>query len=148
MKNSPTQEEKMEIQVQPNKWSCLPTAFAIAMGEPVEEIIKQVGHDGSDILFPTYKEPYCRRSFHPQELIDICLLKNFAVVQIEKSPVVIAKNITHSVPMNTRRIGSYLLNYTGVLIGEGQTGTPHAVAWNGKRILDPNGIEYFISRFR
>lgn len=138
---------QMKIQIQPNKWSCLPTAFAIATGIPIEKIIEYVGHDGSDIIFPEYEEPYCRRSFHPQELIDVCLQKNFMVVPIEKQPKVIAKHSIHNVPMHRNRMSRYLLNYTGVLVGMNQEDRPHAVAWDGNRVLDPNGTEYHIIDF-
>jgi hypothetical protein len=137
----------MRLQTQPNKWSCLPTAFAIATSIPVAEFIEFAGHDGSEILFPDYDEPYCRRSFHPQELTDMCLRENFAVIPIERQPMVLSNDHVHMVPMFERRMDYYLLNYTGVLIGMSQAGTPHAVAWNGHRILDPNGTEYGITNF-
>lgn len=138
---------RMKIQIQPNRWSCLPTAFAIATGIPIEKIIEYVGHDGSDIIFPEYKEPYCRRSFHPQELIDVCLQKNFMVVPIEKQPTVIVMDCVHPVSMNRGRMDYYLINYTGVLTGTSRTGIPHAVAWASDRVLDPNGTEYNLVNF-
>lgn len=137
----------MRIQIQPNKWSCLPTAFAIATDISIAKVIRAVGHDGSEIIFPEYEEPYCRRSFHPQELMDMCLLKGFAVVPIEQQPTVMVKDRVHNVPIYSKRMDYYLSNYTGVLTGISQTGKPHAVAWNGQRVLDPNGAEYNITNF-
>ncbi len=54
---------------QPNRWSCLPTAWSYVINWPTWAIIKAIGHDGSQIQWPNLPEPNCRRGFHPQELI-------------------------------------------------------------------------------
>lgn len=139
---------QIQIQIQPNKWSCLPTAFAMAIDVPVAKVIEDICHDGSKIIFPEYDDPFCRRSFHIQELTDICLKRGFAVVPIENQPISEAKNHQYNVPVHNKRLEYYLVNYTGVLIGMIQTDRPHAVAWNGHRILDPNGTDYNVIDFR
>lgn len=138
----------MQRQIQPNKWSCLPTAFAIALNLPVEEIIASIGHDGSEIIFPDLKEPYCRRSFHIQELIDMCMLKQVAVIPIEKTLVSEAKDHQFTLTVKCNRFTNYLTNYSGVLTGIGKiTKQPHAVAWDTRHVFDPNGYVYSIDNF-
>ncbi len=137
----------LKVQRQPNEWSCLPTAFAIVLNIPVEEIIKDIGHGGSDIVFPDLEEPYCRRSFHIQELIDICLRRNIGVTAIEHEPVSEAKGLLYKPPMYSRRMDYYLINHIGVLTGLSASGNSHAVAWSGEKIFDPNGSTYNIMSF-
>jgi hypothetical protein len=65
----------MILQKSPNKWSCLPTAVAMAIGVPVESLIRDIGHDGSQIIFPELKDPFCRRGFDFTD-ISLALLKH------------------------------------------------------------------------
>lgn len=139
--------QKLRLQKQPNEWSCLPTAFAMVLDIPVTEIFETLGHNGSEIIFPDEPEPYCRRSFHIQELIDICMLRNIGVVAVELHPVSEAQGRQYKVPVSDRRLDYYLVNYSGVLVGVGSAGKPHAVAWSGVRVFDPNGTTYGISEF-
>lgn len=124
----------------------MPTAFAIALDVPVQELINIIGHDGSEILFPEDPEPFCRRGFHPQEIIDVCLLKQFGVIAIHNQPVSELKSGMYTVPVSSERMPYYLENYSGVLTGIGYTGQPHAVAW-GAKIYDPNGLIYDLENF-
>ena len=54
---------------------------------PLADIFDEIGHDGSQIIWPDLPEPMCRRGFHPQELIDVCLARGYAATRIELSPV-------------------------------------------------------------
>ena len=142
-------DQSLKIQMQPNRWSCLPTAFAMALDISVKEVIDIIGHDGSEIIFPQFKEPACRRSFHIQEMIDVCMLRDVAVIQIEVDPVSCVKeNSFYKVPVSDTRLDYYLSLYTGVFVGVGSMNTPHAVAWSGRQIFDPNGTVYYLSDFK
>ena len=139
----------MKLLKQPNRWSCLPTAFAMLLDITVEEVVVALGHDGSELIYPGHSEPYCRRSFHIQEMIDVCLLRNIGIVQIERAPVSEALGATYNVPVPKARMEFYLSKFPGVLIGVGSiSGKPHAVAWNGSKIFDPNGTTYPLSNFK
>ena len=138
----------MNLQRQPTRWSCLPTAFAMVLNLPIEDVILIIGHDGSDILFPNQEEPYCRRSFHIQELIDVSLKHGYSVTEILLNSYLEVMNETVDVQeFGADRIEDYLQNYTGVLIGREGTRIPHAVAWDGIDILDPNGTVYHLDNF-
>jgi len=145
----------MQLIVQPNRWSCLPTSFAMALDCKVDELIEEIGHDGSEIIYPDASEPLNRRSFHTQELID-CAIKRFhAVVPIEIIPVSCndVKGELYDVKFqegNEIRIMKYLNRFDGVIVGRGiRSGLPHAVAWDSIdcAIKDPVGRCYRIDDF-
>ena len=64
--------KRMAFVKQPNMWSCLPTSFANMLGYDPIRFIREIGHDGSEIVNDK-AEPYCRRSFHPEECIRAAL---------------------------------------------------------------------------
>jgi hypothetical protein len=140
----------MKLIVQPNGWSCLPTAFAIALGVEFDFITKFVEHDGSQVVWPNLPEPERRRGFHIQEMIDVAYSLEYLVTPIEPMP-------THrprpDVPVQlfpmrrSRNIQELIANHIGVFTGEGRSGKRHAVAWDGNKIHDPNGTIYDIDGF-
>lgn len=140
-------KKNLNLQLQPNEWSCLPTAFAIVLGISLEKVVEDIGHDGSDIIFPDLDEPYRRRSFHIQELIDVCMFRDIGVIPIEHNPESEVKELIYKLQMPAKRLDYYILKYTGVLTGLSSSGSSHAVAWDGEKVLDPNGSIYNISNF-
>jgi len=137
----------MLLQKQPNEWSCLVTAFAIALNTPLEKILDIIGHDGSEDIHPHLPIPYCKRSFHIQELIDVGFKLNYAIIQIDLEFIQIAGEHIWSSGAKTERFVDYMGRNIGVLTGIGLSGKPHAVAWNGHQCLDPNGTQYSIVNF-
>ena len=143
-----TTQRKIKLQKQPNQWSCLPTAFAMVVGMDAIDFIKGLDHDGSDIIHPNLEEPYCRRSFHIQEMIDICWLLGYAVTGIQRKCILEAKeNHLFHIPHEDDRF-DYYLQFPSVMIGTGYTGIPHAVAWDCSLVLDPNGSAYNLEYFQ
>jgi len=124
-----------QLQQQPNGWSCLPTAFAMAFNIPVKEFIEHIGHDGSEILYPDNFDPYRRKSFHIQEMITLALQSDYSVTELQRKPASSVGGFIHCLP--ELDMGPYLQRYTGVLTGT-HTGIPHAVYWDGTYILDPD----------
>lgn len=132
----------MMLQVSPNLWSCMPTAFAMAFGQTVSTVIKCLKHDGSEILWPKNPEPYNRRGFHVQEFVDLGVCNNFAVLVIE------SKCMLHSMNENDARqvyslltTNDYLKRYNGVLLGI-INGSYHAAYLHDRKVYDPNGTIY------
>lgn len=147
-----------QIQKQPSKFSCLPTAFAIIMGIPVTNIIDGIGHDDA-------------RGFHVQECLSFALMVGWAFSPHELEPMVepakcrnerclgghvgyrgngsrieckecCGDGVWRLAPKVTE-FSTLLANHHGVLTGklkhiEGY----HAVAWDRKvrKCLDPRGI--------
>jgi hypothetical protein len=136
-------ESFLKLQPCPNNWSCLPTAFAIALDVNVSIVIGQIGHDGSRILWPRNPEPECRQGFHIQELIDVAwFYHNRAVTPIEALPCLHPRieDPVHPLRVNLDRFEKYLKGNKGVLIGLHEGEKMHAVAWDGAKVYDPRGF--------
>ena len=123
---------------QPNRWSCLPTAWSYVISWPVWAVIKAIGHDGSEIRWPNLIEPNCRRGFHPQELIYLGDRLGFVTTTYEpiamlESPGGIGGPVEIHLPFEKILDGS-----NGVLAGE-INGQRHAIAWVNGKVLDPSG---------
>lgn len=142
----------MILQRSPNGWSCVPTAFAMCLEHKVEHLLTWLDHDGSEIIWPYLPEPYCRRGFHIQEMILIAHVLGFTCTPFEALPLScpVGAKKPYEVQMgetpNDRMI-KLLTDNWGVLTGIGKSGKPHAVAWDGFKIHDPNYSIYDITSF-
>lgn len=115
------------------------------MGVELDTIIREVGHDGSHILFPDLPEPHCRRSFHVQELIRVAWDYGYGVTEFQANCIMSPDGLTlHEFDMPISMQGY------GVLIGQGAVNR-HSVAFKESRgwhktgpgtIYDPKGIIY------
>jgi hypothetical protein len=137
----------MKIQKQPNKWSCLPTAFSMVSGVPLKKIILSIGHDGSEIISELKDEHclvssvmYSHRAFHLQELILAMWKFGFYVTPLETCATFLIndKIVKQDITPYLRRKGVFLGSVKG---------KRHAVAWNGRMIYDPNGTIYAKEKF-
>lgn len=135
----------MNLQTNPNGWSCLPTAAAMVLGIDKSRLIEHIGHDGSEIKNTNLKDPHRRRGFHPQEIIDAGWMYGIAIVEIQAMPYSTPGDGT-SFQVDFKinpvdRFDSYLMGTKGVITGlVNEVG--HAVAWDGKKIYDPRGRVY------
>lgn len=124
-----------------NSWSCLGVAFAIALDIKYEDLIRKVGHDGSEIIFPNSSDPFNRRAFHIQEMIDIATGLEYSVTEIVRYPLFANPDedgVYSPKGEWDKRFNDYLSKTSrGVLAGYNKIGSRHAVAWNGKMIIDP-----------
>lgn len=126
----------------PNRWSCLPTAFAMACNVSLNEFLYKIGHDGSDILWPDLGEPRQRRAFHLTECVH-------AAVTLGKRPVVLPfvaqatadGKRTYEIVYETE-VKHLMSKSDGVLLGAGHGGLKHAVAWKYGMVLDPSWGPY------
>jgi hypothetical protein len=138
----------MKLLLQPNRWSCLPTAVAMVMRVTPKEVFDFLGHDGSQIVWPCLAEPFCRRSFHLEEMLEFCLdrLVYPTVLNVDTSYAPM-DGLPDFLPYpNQDRILNHLSDHDAVLIGE-RDGNRHAVAWDQNMILDPEGLQYDLSEF-
>lgn len=53
--------------------NCLLDCFAHHMCVGTDYLIKCLGHDGTEILYPDLPEPFCRRGFNVFELLDLAV---------------------------------------------------------------------------
>ena len=116
-----------------NRWSCLPTAFARALGISLDEMIERIGHDGSRIVWPDLPEPGCRRGFHIQECIEVARLMGMSVMPVElyprHAPTLDVEPITVLYADNVLRFNDFIKSTKGVLTGSTQR-YEHAVAYD------------------
>ena len=141
----------MELQQRPEPWMCMPLAFAMALDTPVADLLAAIGHDGSEIVFPSLAEPLCRRGFHIQELIHPALSRGFALTPVELFPVLqptkagpFHKTVLYP-DSNWRRFEKTIRASRGVIDGTGAR-CGHMVAYDHGRIFDPKGPVYDYSR--
>jgi hypothetical protein len=118
----------------PNAWSCLVCAFADALKSDFDEIIKAIGHDGSEKIWPQLRDPLCRRSFHIGELIEVCLNAGVAVTMLDFELISSNGIDDYTIPFYARTT-NFMVGNAGVITGS-LNGVRHAVAWDGKIIID------------
>jgi len=140
----------MRLLRKPERWMCLPASFAMVLDLSLGDIFAEIGHDGSAIKFPLLPEPVCRRGFHPQELIDVCLAHSCAATRIELAPCLMPTPGNSGWPVlpdgvDWRRFQRTIDLTRGVIEGVGRR-CGHAVAYEFGRIFDPDGREYDYSR--
>ena len=127
----------MKHLVQPNRWTCLPTSFAMACDCSLEKILEIIGHDGSEIAHPDLDEPYRRRSFHIQECIWAAAQLGFSITPFECYPQLAAMP-GFEIPVSLRFNKHEVLSGFGVITGEGMKHR-HAIAFEHGFGYDPNG---------
>jgi hypothetical protein len=130
-----------KLRKSPNRWSCLAAAFATVLDIEIEDVIREVGHDGSEEVCASDPEPYNRRGFSIQEMIDLCLIRGVCVTHIERDPIWVNRygNVHHIWTSGDERFAKHLEGRVGVLTGVMHEGD-HAVAWDGHQIYCPKGI--------
>lgn len=135
----------MNLLKSPNEWSCLPTAFAMAMNLPLERILEMIGHDGSEPFWPGLPSPMGLRGFHEQELVDVARKHGFNPIHILAAPAyehwpILGKPVKRLWPdwFCIERMNLLMETNIGVICG--MVGTQgHAVAWDGESFYNPNG---------
>lgn len=134
----------MQLLRQVNRWSCLPTALAMLADVSLEDVLDKIGHDGSEIIFPTLPEPLCRRSFTVEEIQYVTAAFSFVLVQYHPGVIYKPKEGCEK-QILFPQFQLKLEEVDGLLFG-----TPngknlgHVVAWSAmeKMIYDPNGTKY------
>jgi hypothetical protein len=142
----------MRLLKKPHPWSCILSAFAMALDKTNEEVSAAIGHDGSEIIFPDLPEPMCRRGFHHQELIHAALLYGYSVTPFELIPALQStpqagsppKVVTIDSAMRRHTFQILVGGFKGVLTGRGFK-CHHAVAFDHGAIFDPDGDTYQFS---
>lgn len=139
-------EKMMKLLSSPNKWSCTLASFAMALKCPISELLDEIGHDGSDVVFPDLPEPMCRRAFHIQEFIEPCLKRDRSLVIVEAQPVLGSRIGVAKLPSNSARLRFFMNAFEGVVFGEINR-QMHAVAWNKQVAYDPAGYLHDLGSF-
>lgn len=130
----------MILQKSPNKWSCVACSFAMTLNVTLDDIVQNLMHDGSEILWEDLPTPQSRRAFQVQELVVYAYTLGFSVTRLDFTPAS-GPDSTHVYTSNhTQFVEQVMRDTPGVLLGKGLQ-NPHAVAWNGYEVYDPsNGV--------
>ena len=127
---------------------------ALLLCEDPAILVEEIGHDGSEIWWPNLSPPYNQRSFNMQEMIDCFMNRGYLLTPIEAMPCnAPAIDPTKAIPIMDEekaklRFIMHIGGRKGMLIGTPTySSTGHAVAWDGKMIQDPNGMEYGLDAF-
>lgn len=133
-----------------NCWSCALVSFAMAYDMEVEDLIKLVGHDGSEIIFPDLEEPLCRRGHHIQELVLAGFEGGLCVTPLEFAPVTGRLDRRYVIPDQIRKgttrshwFELAIHNNRGVMTGfSTRSRCHHANAFERGTVFDPDGPSY------
>lgn len=133
--------------LQPNRWSCLPTALAMLANVSLNDIFEKITHDGSEIIFPDLDEPIKRRSFSIEEIHYITPFYGFVLVPYSPGILYIPTK-KHSKEILFPAFEDKLNERDGLIFG-----TPvgrslgHVVTWSAHEglVYDPNGTKYPIA---
>ncbi len=124
----------MNLQKQPNRASCLLTSFAMAIDQPVKQLMEILGHDGTEIISDS-KIPFCYAGFHVQECFFACSYFNKYFSTYEVNSIISYKIGKRSIQVAWD--WDKILKSNGVMVG-----STHAVACSNELIYDPNGTIY------
>ena len=139
--------------------TCMLYSVAMLLDLSVETVIKELGHDGSEILWPAndvHKEQAA--AYHIQEIQDLCISRGFALAPIEVWPIhgpcieefkevfeargddlTLERFFNH---IEGRKALLFLQCNDDPTVGEEMEVRVHACAWDGENIYDPNGSVY------
>lgn len=138
----------MNLLLQPNSWSCLPTAFAMCIDRTPKDIFDWLEHDGSKIIWPELPDPECRQGFTIEECI------HYAIADLIY-PIVFWSDIMYAPerggfqPFNPmEKIAYYMQLKNGIVLCQGDK-HGHAVAWNRSEqmVYDPKGFKAPIDEY-
>jgi len=122
--------------IKKHRSQCMLYAFAMALNCDPDNIIKILGHDGTEILWPKFPSPKCFRGFHINEMVYVCFQCGFSIYEYPKYLELghdesSARRI--KVPYNIDELVQY---NNGVLLND-----VHAYAWDfhTQTVLDPDG---------
>jgi len=115
-----------------DKWQCVPMAFGLVTGIDYKLFMQRLGHDGSQIVDRSMREPLCRRGFTCQEMLSILPEFGWAGTRLD-----VGCRINSYDRVETQYY--YDLNRTqnGVLFLSSRM---HAVAWMNGRYYDHTGV--------
>jgi len=132
--------------------SCTLYSAAMVLNEEPENLIKELGHDGLDVVWPDHVGAARSRGVSMQEVQDLCMPRGHALAFIEAYPHSISLEGAEPYPVYSEaqaseRIYKILHRRTAILIGQMPSNLQHACAWDGQRVFDPQGRTYELEHF-
>jgi hypothetical protein len=117
-----------------------------------ETLIKEIGHDGSEIIWPQLTGHVAQKGFHIQEILDCFWRRGFTLTQIVAYPcslpygdtIDLKPHILWNNDFAKERFKRIIHDREGIILGRISIGQMHACAWDGENIYDPRGRIYGI----
>ena len=112
----------------------------MCMDIPAQSLLDRLDIDYEEEWWPNCGPPFSWRGIHIEEIADACLSFGYAITSFSKTP-----HLLHPYNDDVKSIPTKIHNHldsVGVFIGR-----THAVAWDGKKIYDPNYKIYDIDQF-
>lgn len=132
----------MKIINQGDSNQCFLYSFAMLLDKTPEHLQHVLGATGKEIIFPNLPEPYCFRSFHPNDFICYVAVKGGSLTTYEVNPLIQGDINEMPKPLYTpdevsQRFAYMIGYYSGVFISGSHR---HAAAWNSEesRVYDPS----------
>jgi hypothetical protein len=125
--------------------NCLLTSAAMLLDTTEQELINEIGHDGSEVWWPKAKATDRKRNFHIQEIIDCCMKRGYGLMPIDLMPCSMQMSDPNARILwdQSKAFGRFTNIVNGrpaILIGETLSHIPHACAWDGFKVFDPRGM--------
>lgn len=120
-----------------NSWECLLYSVAMAIDKDPDWLIKELGHDGSNIIGCQH-----RQGFHVQEFIPIFLKLGLTATQFQLRPTSSYSDRTVDLgsPARDNMFNAIVHTLKGVLICRTRSGRGHALAFDSGDLHDPDNI--------
>jgi hypothetical protein len=130
----------MKHLVKRHRAQCMLYAFAMAMDfqndSDVQCLIANIGHDGTEILWPELPEPNCYRGFHPCEIYFAAIKLDYAIYEFPRKVLIGHSDSTIKEPKLYFSIDTVILGSNrGVFITNN-----HAYAYDGFNLFDPDRL--------
>ena len=128
--------------------NCLVVSMAMLLDTEPEELILEIGHDGTEVWYPDRVDSSRQRSFHIQEMTDCALRRGYALAPVEMIPRSQPVNpkpsevrMVHELEFCIQRFIAAVKGRAGLMICQipGHI-VGHACAWDGGKVYDPNGV--------
>ena len=122
----------MRVFIQPNEHSCVITSVATLLNVSIEELVRQIGHDGSELIHGTY------RGHHIQEIIDLLDGLHCSLTPIQFEPEYRASLESVAYPLKVREHGRLEQHLEGDGLLTGRRGNiGHCCAYIKGLVIDP-----------
>lgn len=120
--------------------NCLAKAFSHVLR--CDNIYELIGHDGSEIIWPGLVEPFNRRAFHIQELINVAWKLGYSATPFEtKLKSAPSDSVKPFATNNGLFVSTIMATNDGVAIGTLPDGRRHAESWINGRWGNGTGVD-------
>ncbi|MCK5020570.1 MAG: hypothetical protein KAS32_26360 [Candidatus Peribacteraceae bacterium] len=131
--------------------TCIIASLAMVWGCSFDDVVNEIGHDGTEIMFPESNWP--EGGINLQEILDAAFNRGLAMNVIEFYPRMgpadgKGERLVYTEEEANLRLRNYLVHDWCVLRGENKQGCRHSVAWDGIQVHDPDIGRYSIADFK